>query len=63
MNIGQSHNMKVGMPSQQQLMNLPQVYEQAILSQIQKASSNTHEDNYGMLGQKKPKNQVGENFK
>jgi len=57
MNIGQSHNMKVGMPSQQQLMNLPQVYEQAILSQIQKASSNhAHEDNYGMLGQKKHKN-------
>jgi hypothetical protein len=51
MNIGQSHNTKVGMPSQQQLMNLPQVYEQAILSQIQKASSHApHEDNYGMLG-------------
>ena len=48
--------MKVGMPSQQQLMNLPQVYEQAILSQIQKASSHAHEDNYGMLGQKKQKN-------
>jgi hypothetical protein len=56
MNIGQSHNMKVGMPSQQQLMNLPQVYEQAILSQIQKATSHAHEDNYGMLGQKKHKN-------
>ena len=56
MNIGQSQNMKVGMPSQQQLMNLAQVYEQAILSQIQKASSShAHEDNYGMLGQKKLK--------
>ena len=48
--------MKVGMPSQQQLINLAQVYEQAILSQIQKASSShAHEDNYGMLGQKKLK--------